>query len=114
MASKIDSSEGSFMAELEGMESKRLEAATDYAGKLEDRYVVSTVYVQYDVFAFCQMYFSVLFTVALSNLICSPCHSVSSYSPLNKLVHYQFNTLHQPAKTLAWVKAATIFFCMKR
>lgn len=38
MASKIDSSEGSFMAELEGMESKRLEAATDYAGKLEDRY----------------------------------------------------------------------------
>ena len=39
MASKIDSSEGSFMAELEGMESKRLEAATDYAGKLEDRYV---------------------------------------------------------------------------
>lgn len=38
MASKIDSSEGSFMAELEGMESKRLEAATDYAGKLEDRF----------------------------------------------------------------------------
>lgn len=41
MASKIDSSEGSFMAELEGMESKRLEAATDYAGKLEDRYAIS-------------------------------------------------------------------------
>lgn len=40
MASKIDSSEGSFMAELEGMESKRLEAATDYAVKLEDRWVV--------------------------------------------------------------------------
>lgn len=38
MASKIDSSEGSFMAELEGMESKRLEAATDFAGKLEDRF----------------------------------------------------------------------------
>lgn len=38
MASKIDSSEGSVMAELEGMESKRLEAATDYAGKLEDKY----------------------------------------------------------------------------
>ena len=37
MASKIDSAEGSVMAELEGMESKRLEAATDYAGKLEDR-----------------------------------------------------------------------------
>ena len=40
MASKIDTSEGSFMAELEGMESKRLEVATDFAGKLEDRYVV--------------------------------------------------------------------------
>lgn len=38
MANKIDSSEGSFMAELEGMESKRLEAAYDYAGKLEDRF----------------------------------------------------------------------------
>jgi len=38
MASKIDTSEGSFMGELEGMESKRLEAATDYAGKLEDRF----------------------------------------------------------------------------
>lgn len=38
MASKIDSAEGSVMAELEGMESKRLEAATDYAGKLEDRF----------------------------------------------------------------------------
>ena len=37
MATKIDSSEGSFMAELEGMETKRLEASTDYAGKLEDR-----------------------------------------------------------------------------
>ncbi|XP_031558023.1 coiled-coil domain-containing protein 180-like [Actinia tenebrosa] len=38
MASRIDSSEGSFMGELEGMETKRLEAATDYAGKLEDRF----------------------------------------------------------------------------
>ncbi|XP_015765794.1 PREDICTED: uncharacterized protein LOC107344618 [Acropora digitifera] len=37
MANKIDSAEGSVMAELEGMESKRLEAATDFAGKLEDR-----------------------------------------------------------------------------
>lgn len=43
MASKIDTSEGSFMAELEGMESKRLEAATDYAGKLEDRYDIMFV-----------------------------------------------------------------------
>ena len=63
MASKIDSSEGSFMAELEGMESKRLEAATDFAGKLEDRYV----------FTFYQMYFNVLFITALSNLIRSLC-----------------------------------------
>ena len=39
MASRIDSSEGSFMGELEGMETKRLEGATDYAGKLEDRLV---------------------------------------------------------------------------
>ncbi|XP_032230152.2 coiled-coil domain-containing protein 180 [Nematostella vectensis] len=38
MAGKIDSAEGSFMAELEGMETKRLEAATEYAGKLEDRF----------------------------------------------------------------------------
>ncbi|XP_074627275.1 coiled-coil domain-containing protein 180-like [Acropora palmata] len=38
MANKIDSAEGSVMAELEGMESKRLEAATDFAGKLEDRF----------------------------------------------------------------------------
>ncbi|KAM7451254.1 hypothetical protein ABFA07_001297 [Porites harrisoni] len=38
MANKIDTSEGSFMAELEGMETRRLEAATDYAGKLEDRF----------------------------------------------------------------------------
>lgn len=45
MASKIDSSEGSFMAELEGMESKRLEAATDYAGKLEDKYVRGPAWV---------------------------------------------------------------------
>lgn len=51
------------MAELEGMESKRLEAATDFAGKLEDRYV----------FAFYQMYFNVLFITALSNLIRSLC-----------------------------------------
>ena len=47
------------MAELEGMESKRLEAATDFAGKLEDRYVVLTkiVYVQDGVFClfFCQV-----------------------------------------------------------
>ena len=39
MANKIDSAEGSVMAELEGMESKRLEAATEFAGKLEDRLV---------------------------------------------------------------------------
>ncbi|KAK3730052.1 hypothetical protein QZH41_009552, partial [Actinostola sp. cb2023] len=38
MASRIDTSEGSFMAELEGMETKRLEASTDHAGKLEDRF----------------------------------------------------------------------------
>ena len=37
MANKIDQSEGSIMGELEGMESKRLEAAMEYAGKLEDR-----------------------------------------------------------------------------
>lgn len=37
MANKIDTSEGLFMADLEGMESKRLEASTEYAGKLEDR-----------------------------------------------------------------------------
>ena len=43
MANKIDTSEGSFMAELEGMETKRLEAATDYAGRLEDRWAVISV-----------------------------------------------------------------------
>lgn len=37
MANKIDHFEGSTMGELEGMESKRLAAAMDYAGKLEDR-----------------------------------------------------------------------------
>ncbi|KAK2566086.1 Coiled-coil domain-containing protein 180 [Acropora cervicornis] len=42
MANKIDSAEGSVMAELEGMESKRLEAATDFAGKLEDRWLTNT------------------------------------------------------------------------
>ena len=37
MASKIDNAEGSMMAELEGMETKRLEAAHDFSGKLEER-----------------------------------------------------------------------------
>ena len=75
MASKIDSSEGSFMAELEGMESKRLEAATDFAGKLEDRYVPR--------YTFLMSWRKILLSL--------------------QLVHYQFNTLHQPTKTLAWV-----------
>lgn len=52
MASKIDYSEGSFMAELEGMESKRLEAATDFAGKLEDRYVVLQKWFTYKMTCF--------------------------------------------------------------
>ena len=37
MANKIDGAEGTIMGELEGMESKRLESALEYAGKLEDR-----------------------------------------------------------------------------
>jgi hypothetical protein len=37
-ASRIDNVEGSLMAELEGMETKRLTSARDYAGKLEDRF----------------------------------------------------------------------------
>ena len=36
-ANKIDQAEGTIMAELEGMESKRLESALECAGKLEDR-----------------------------------------------------------------------------
>ncbi|CAB3987990.1 Hypothetical predicted protein, partial [Paramuricea clavata] len=38
MANKIDQAEGTIMAELEGMESKRYEAAHEYAGKLDDRF----------------------------------------------------------------------------
>ncbi|XP_046845150.1 coiled-coil domain-containing protein 180-like [Xenia sp. Carnegie-2017] len=38
LANKIDVAEGTIMGELEGMESKRLEAALEYAGKLEDRF----------------------------------------------------------------------------
>ena len=38
MAGKIDNAEGSLMAELEGMETKRLDAAHECAGKLEERY----------------------------------------------------------------------------
>ena len=37
MASKIDNAEGSMMAELEGMETKRLDAGHEYSGKLEER-----------------------------------------------------------------------------
>jgi hypothetical protein len=37
MANKIDQAEGTIMAELEGMESKRYESAHEYAGKLDDR-----------------------------------------------------------------------------
>ena len=37
MASKIDNAEGSMMAELEGMETKRLDSAHEYSGKLEER-----------------------------------------------------------------------------
>ena len=39
MAQKIDSAEGFIMADLEGMESKRLEQATKIAAEFEDRYV---------------------------------------------------------------------------
>lgn len=38
MAGKIDNAEGSLMAELEGMETKRLDAAHECAGKLEERF----------------------------------------------------------------------------
>ena len=37
MATKIDSSEGFIMADLEGMESKRLDQATKIAHEFEDR-----------------------------------------------------------------------------
>ena len=40
MASKIDHAEGSLMAELEGMETKRLDAAHECAGKLEERFAM--------------------------------------------------------------------------
>lgn len=84
MASKIDYSEGSFMAELEGMESKRLEAATDFAGKLEDRYDVLQKWFTYKMTRFgffCQVYFSPLFINALSNLIHSLCRFLLSQYP---------------------------------
>ncbi|XP_065068754.1 coiled-coil domain-containing protein 180-like isoform X2 [Rhopilema esculentum] len=38
MATKIDNAEGSMMAELEGMETRRLDAAHEYSGKLEERF----------------------------------------------------------------------------
>ena len=38
MASKIDNAEGLMMGELEGMETKRLDAAHECSGKLEDRF----------------------------------------------------------------------------
>ena len=41
MAQKIDSSEGFVMADLEGMESKRLEQASKIAVEFEDRSVSS-------------------------------------------------------------------------
>lgn len=37
LANKIDSSEGFVMADLEGMEARRLEQATEIANKFEDR-----------------------------------------------------------------------------
>lgn len=37
LATKIDSAEGFVMADLEGMEARRLTQATDIAGKFEDR-----------------------------------------------------------------------------
>ena len=38
MAQKIDASEGYIMADLEGMESKRLDQATKISAEFEDRY----------------------------------------------------------------------------
>eukprot|EP00794_Sanderia_malayensis_P016105 gene16105-17726_t len=38
MASKIDNAEGSMMAELEGMETKRLDSAREFSGKLEEKF----------------------------------------------------------------------------
>ena len=43
LAIKIDSAEGFVMADLEGMETRRLEQALDIANKFEDRYVGKVV-----------------------------------------------------------------------
>lgn len=44
VATKIDHCEGTLMGELEGMETRRLDIAKEFAGKLEDRYLKENVF----------------------------------------------------------------------
>ena len=59
MSLKVDSSEGFIMADLEGMESKRLDHASKVSHEFEDRYVLGQYYEPVRCTVFGQYYNSV-------------------------------------------------------